>query len=465
MIRNVLATVAGLVVGMCLNMALAMLNSYVLFPMPAGVTFEDAPGFAAYVASLPPVAFLVVIAAHVGQAALGAWVAARLAARRPLIPALVIGALTAVACVMNLLQLPGPAWMSIEVPLCPGRPVRAGPGGGAAARVMPLGRRGRRAATSAALAVALAGAPAPALAYPWTIKDGYAHCASCHVDPSGGGTLTDYGRAQAEILVRTHFGPAAVEDPGKMAEFAFGVLPLPAPLSLQVDTRGIVIPQPGNVRAILMQADLRGAVEAGPVVASASIGAVSEGGEAAWLTSNTASGWNLVSRECWAGVRPLKGLLLRAGRMNLPFGLRTEDHLLFVRSATRTDLNDQQQVGAAASYTGKQVRAEVMGIAGNLQVRPDSFRERGYSAYATFSVSKRVEVGASSMVTAAETDVETLAPRTRQAHGLFTRASPGSRWRSWPKRTCSRTTTARARPGRVSPRWGSWTSSRCRGCT
>lgn len=289
---------------------------------------------------------------------------------------------------------------------------------------MPLGRRGRRAATSAALAVALAGAPAPALAYPWTIKDGYAHCASCHVDPSGGGTLTDYGRAQAEILVRTHFGPAAVEDPGKMAEFAFGVLPLPAPLSLQVDTRGIVIPQPGNVRAILMQADLRGAVEAGPVVASASIGAVSEGGEAAWLTSNTASGWNLVSRECWAGVRPLKGLLLRAGRMNLPFGLRTEDHLLFVRSATRTDLNDQQQVGAAASYTGKQVRAEVMGIAGNLQVRPDSFRERGYSAYATFSVSKRVEVGASSMVTAAETDVETLAPRTRQAHGLFTRASP-----------------------------------------
>lgn len=126
MIRNVLATVAGLVVGMCLNMALAMLNSYVLFPMPAGVTFEDAPGFAAYVASLPPVAFLVVIAAHVGQAALGAWVAARLAARRPLIPALVIGALTAVACVMNLLQLPGPAWMWIEVPLCLAAPYALG---------------------------------------------------------------------------------------------------------------------------------------------------------------------------------------------------------------------------------------------------------------------------------------------------------------------------------------------------
>jgi hypothetical protein len=174
-----------------------------------------------------------------------------------------------------------------------------------------------------------------------------------------------------------------------------------------------------------MQADLRGVLESGPWVASGSIGAVSEGAEAAWVSSNTASPpWNVVAREYWVGFRPLKGLLVRAGRMNLPFGIRTEDHLLYVRGATRTDVNDQQQLGLSAAYTGKSVRAELMGVAGNYQVRPDSFRERGYSAYATWAPDKRVELGVSSLVTTADADVETLAPRVRQAHGLTARASP-----------------------------------------
>jgi hypothetical protein len=117
-IGNVLATIAGLVAGMCVNMALVMLNSAVLFPMPPGVSFEDQEKFAAYVGTLPAAAFLVVIAAHLGQAGVGAWIAARLAASRPMIPALVIGALTLAGCVMNLLQLPAPPWMWLEVPLC-----------------------------------------------------------------------------------------------------------------------------------------------------------------------------------------------------------------------------------------------------------------------------------------------------------------------------------------------------------
>ena len=42
----------------------------------------------------------------------------------------------------------------------------------------------------------------PAHAHSWMIREGYATCAECHLDPSGGGLLTDYGRAQSEILMR-----------------------------------------------------------------------------------------------------------------------------------------------------------------------------------------------------------------------------------------------------------------------
>lgn len=267
-------------------------------------------------------------------------------------------------------------------------------------------------------------APTQAFAYPWMIRHGYTNCAQCHIDPSGGGTMTEYGRAQGEILVRTQYGETP-ETPGKIKDFGFGVVTLPKPLSLQADLRALVIPEPGNVRTILMQADLRGAVQLGMFTASGAIGPVSEGAEAAWLTHNTAApAWNLTSREYWLGVTPVKGLLIRAGRMNLPFGIRTEDHVLFVRDATRTNSNDQQQVGLSAVYTSKKWRAEVMGIAGNFQVRPDAFRERGYSLYASRAISKKFEIGVSSLLTVAQADVDTLAARTRQAHGVYTRASP-----------------------------------------
>ncbi len=275
----------------------------------------------------------------------------------------------------------------------------------------------------AALVVALfAFFPRSAAAYPWMVQHGYTACAQCHVDPAGAGTLTDYGRAQGEILLRTHYGKEK-GDPEKISQFLFGAAKLPEVLELQADVRGMVIPQPGNVRAILMQADARAAVHAGIFTASASIGGVSEGGELAWLSSGD-SGWNLVSREYWAGITPVKGLMIKAGRMNLPFGIRTEDHILYVRSATGTTINDDQQVGLAVSYGTRKIRAELMGIAGNFQVRPDDFRKRGYSAYAAYAISKKLEVGISSLFTKSQADVETLAPRTFMAHGLFTRASP-----------------------------------------
>ena len=98
-------------------MALVLLNSFVLFPMPEGTDMSDTTQFNAYIATLPDVAFLLVLVAHLGQAFVGGWVAARLGASRPMALALTVGALTLVAGILNLMTIAGPAWLYIELPL------------------------------------------------------------------------------------------------------------------------------------------------------------------------------------------------------------------------------------------------------------------------------------------------------------------------------------------------------------
>ena len=117
MIRNILAVVAGLGTGMAVNMALVLLNAYVLFPMPPGVDMQDPEAFQAYVSGLPAAAFLVVLAAHLGQSFAGAWVAARLGSSRPMVLAMIVGVVTLAGGVMNMMTIKGPDWMFVELPL------------------------------------------------------------------------------------------------------------------------------------------------------------------------------------------------------------------------------------------------------------------------------------------------------------------------------------------------------------
>lgn len=118
MLRNLAAVLAGLVVGSAVNMALITLNMFVLFPAPAGFDMGDPVAMNAYVAGLPASAFLVVMAAHLGQALVGGWVAARLGSR-PVRLAMIVGVATLVGGAVNLMTIRGPDWMFIELPLYP----------------------------------------------------------------------------------------------------------------------------------------------------------------------------------------------------------------------------------------------------------------------------------------------------------------------------------------------------------
>ena len=115
--RNTLAVVAGLVGGLSLNMALIELNMRVVFPLPAGVDMNDPVALGGFIETLPPQGFLLVILAHLGQSFFGGWIAARLAASRPMALALVIGVISLAGGIMAMTMIPGPPWLMIELPL------------------------------------------------------------------------------------------------------------------------------------------------------------------------------------------------------------------------------------------------------------------------------------------------------------------------------------------------------------
>lgn len=115
-LRNVVAVLAGMFVGMVLNMGLIQLN-VVLFPMPEGVGFDDTEAFATYIQGLPLRAFVLVILAHLAQAGVGGLVAAWLGRSRPLLLAMIVGVLTAIGTAANAVMIGAPAWMWLELPL------------------------------------------------------------------------------------------------------------------------------------------------------------------------------------------------------------------------------------------------------------------------------------------------------------------------------------------------------------
>ena len=221
----------------------------------------------------------------------------------------------------------------------------------------------------------------PAHAYAWMIRNDYTGCNQCHADPSGGGLLTEYGRAQSDFLLRMRYGAAESYEPPRSAEFLFGLMKLPESVLLGGDVRFARLAQRVNgqdaSKIFFMQADLQGQVAVERIKVNGSIGYAEEGARQAALT--TALEKNLVSRLHWIGadLGADRNWQLRGGRMNMPFGIRNVEHTMWVRATTRTDTNSSQQHGVSLAYNGAELRGEVMLIAGNFQVSPDAYRERG----------------------------------------------------------------------------------------
>ena len=280
-----------------------------------------------------------------------------------------------------------------------------------------------------------------ASAYPWMIRHAATQCGTCHADPSGSGLLTSYGRARAEAVMRTHYGDG---QPAKgLGEFLFGV-PTPDWLLLGGSVRNAIlytraalparrapdgtlsIPSSvvSDTRFVQMQADLRAQVTFGRFRANGGIGYLHQRGEPA-VVYGWGSGY-IVSREHWLGVDlgEEREWLVRAGRFNLPFGLRSNEHNLWARTTTRVDINDTQQHGAAVAYVYGPIRTEAMLVVGNLQIRPDAYRQQGGVGYFEYAIMPKLAIGASALFLRTTLDPQISESLLRHSYGVFARWSP-----------------------------------------
>lgn len=118
--RLLFALLVGVIVNGLLVFGVESLGT-LLFPLPAGLDATNVNQLRDYLASggVPVTALVMVVLAYLLGAFGGAFAATKLAPRRGLMPALVIGQISLVFVIINLLTLPHPMWMMIASVLVP----------------------------------------------------------------------------------------------------------------------------------------------------------------------------------------------------------------------------------------------------------------------------------------------------------------------------------------------------------
>jgi hypothetical protein len=265
-------------------------------------------------------------------------------------------------------------------------------------------------------------------AYAWMIKHGFSKCGSCHTDPSGGETLTKMGRTESEYLLSA--GGDSFDLPSKSAQFLWGAIDEPENVRLGGSYRHMLLytaPVPGlpsTVRQFPMQLDVYGSATFGKFVLGASLG-VARGIEGAThvrgaqLNHEQGKGWIALSRTHYLGLWLTPEALLRVGRLNLPFGVRIPEHVMWARESTRTDRESDQQHGVSLTYSRGRWRTDTMIVIGNFQINPDRYRERGITTSIAYLLTPKLELGGSALLTRAQEDAFTRVPNSvRYAYGV-----------------------------------------------
>lgn len=111
-LRNVLAILAGIILGSIVNMAIIMLSSSVI-PPPEGVNPSDMESLKASMHLFEPKHFLMPFLAHAFGTLVGAFVAGLIAINHRLKISLAIGLFFMLGGITNILLLPSPLWFTI----------------------------------------------------------------------------------------------------------------------------------------------------------------------------------------------------------------------------------------------------------------------------------------------------------------------------------------------------------------
>jgi hypothetical protein len=108
-VRNILAVIAGWIVGSIANIALVIVGM-MLVPMPGGASPFDPESIKAAVPLFEAKHFAVPLIAHAAGALVGGLVASLIGVSRNLMLAMIVGLLFLLGGIVNTFSIPAPAW-------------------------------------------------------------------------------------------------------------------------------------------------------------------------------------------------------------------------------------------------------------------------------------------------------------------------------------------------------------------
>jgi len=111
-VRNILAVIAGLIIGSIVNMGLIMISGSVI-PPPEGGDVTTMEGLKETMHLFEPKHFIFPFLAHALGTLVGAFVAATIAANNKMKFAIAIGCFFLIGGIINVVMLPSPTWFAI----------------------------------------------------------------------------------------------------------------------------------------------------------------------------------------------------------------------------------------------------------------------------------------------------------------------------------------------------------------
>lgn len=110
-LKNILAVVAGVIVGSMVNMGIVMISGSII-PPPEGGDITTMEGLKSTIHLFEPKHFIFPFLAHALGTLVGAFIAAKIAATRKMLMSLLIGLFFLIGGTVNIAMLGGPMWFT-----------------------------------------------------------------------------------------------------------------------------------------------------------------------------------------------------------------------------------------------------------------------------------------------------------------------------------------------------------------
>lgn len=237
-------------------------------------------------------------------------------------------------------------------------------------------------------------------AFPELARHGYVNCITCHVSPSGGGALNDYGRTISGEGLSTW----SRKDEESLFHGLVRRKKIPNWLSLGGDVRAVQVYEDTKTttraQSIMMQADFEAAVRYKKLTLDASYGRMQ--------TSRT-DGPKPYSRRHFIMYNFTDEIMLRAGRFLPVYGINLPDHVIATRAPLELD-QGSETYNIEGSWITDSWNIVATGFQGPVD-RPTVNQENGETFQVSYAFKETYKVGASVLV--GRTDV-----RSRQLTGV-----------------------------------------------